>query len=69
MPTLTKDELVERVDRGLESLITTIRVTERVNVSRADLLRLICRRSTRNVTQQRMRAVRSDQSGFASTEG
>ena len=52
MPSLTKDELVERVDRGLEALVRAIRVTERVNVSRADLLRTICRRATRNVTQK-----------------
>ena len=29
MPTLTRDELTERVDRGLEALVTSIRVTER----------------------------------------
>ena len=69
MPVLTKDELTERVDAGLEALAKAIIVTEKVNVSRAFLLRTICKRATRNATQRLMRPVRSDQSGFASTEG
>lgn len=69
MPVLTKTELDERVDAGLEALNKAIIVTEKVNVSRAHLVKVVAKRAMRNSTQRLQRAVRSDASGFASTEG
>ena len=41
MPVLTKTELDERVDAGLEALNKAIIVTEKVNVSRAHLVKVV----------------------------
>jgi hypothetical protein len=64
MPPLTQDALTERVDQLLEGVIKQIRVTNRTDVTRADLLKLICRRATRNATQRLQRTERSDVSHF-----
>ena len=64
-----KDALNERIDAGLEALVKAIRVTERVDVSRATLLKAIAQRALRNTTQRLQRTERGDVSHFAAGEG
>ena len=49
----TSDELTFRVDQLLEGVITQIRVTDKIDVNRADLLRLMTRRMMRLARMQR----------------
>jgi hypothetical protein len=48
----TSDELTARVDQLLEGVITTIRVTDKIDINRADLLKLMVKRMTRLGTQR-----------------
>jgi hypothetical protein len=52
----TADELTFRVDQLLEGVITQIRVTDKIDVNRADLLKLMVKRMTRLGTQRLQRA-------------
>ena len=63
MPVLTKDELNERVDAGLEAFNKAIIVTEKVNVSRAHFVGL-SQTGHENATQRLQRAVRSDRAAL-----
>jgi hypothetical protein len=70
MPQFTnRDAMVERVDQLLEAMIKQVRVTDRVDVSRQTLLRLIAQRALRNSTQRLQRTERSDVSHFGAGEG
>jgi hypothetical protein len=52
----TADELTFRVDQLLEGVITQIRVTDKIDVNRADLLKLMVKRMMRLGTQRLQRA-------------
>jgi hypothetical protein len=45
-----------RVDQLLEGVITQIRVTDKIDVNRADLLKLMAKRMMRLATQRLQRA-------------
>ena len=61
---LTNDEINDRVDQLLEGVVKQIRVTDRTDISRASLLKLIARRAMRNSTQRLQRIERGDVSHF-----
>jgi hypothetical protein len=63
------DAATERVDRSLEGLVKQVRVTDRTDISRSALLKLIAKRALRDSAQRLQRTERGDVSHFAANEG